>query len=1527
AGAALAASALAAWVLGSAPAGSAPTPVTVRLVDADTQQPVAPGTRVKYVANVDNSLDPAASPGDPLTLNGPGLGEVATYSPVADAGNGAVGANGAVGLSLEPGKYLVSLDVPDYKLGGAYITVAAGGANTFTTQLTPYRLDPGSGAKGLKLARLVVRAFEDTKPVNQAEDVPREAGLAGFHVTIADAVGEVTVDYFGDPLCGGQCLTGPDGEVTITNLPPGKYEVKAIPPDGSGWIQTTTIEGTLGIDAWLLEDDDGTGQGIGEGVGIPAVLHGFVKAKSFPAPAPGETRGTITGQVKTLVEFIGSTNPFQPTTPVKNPYVALVDIGRNDEQVYTGQGDAGGNFTIPNVPPGTYQLAYWDPPLDHFMEFITVNVGPTAANPGNSLTQNLGVIGTPGWFGRISGTVFKDLDGNGRRDAGEPPMAGEPVGLRFGDGTVYTGSTSDAQGRYDMPEIFPFARWLVQEIGFARNKSTGAAAHDVYWANGLQGQLLTPRPEIEAVFPEDTLTLNTLTWFGARSVVDWGKRAYRPGENGGISGIVFHATTRNELDPRLQANEDYEPGLPGVTLRLYGWNAATRTRSAYPIAEATTDHWTRPPAAGEAPCDMTDELGRPLGDPLGIGARCAEVGSLMNEVKEGVFDGGYAFTELTNDPATGAALAAPVSPIPPGDYVVEVVRPAHYQVVREQDINTDQGDAFIPQIPPAECVGAPNAVSDPRSPYDGQTRPLCDQRLVTLQDGQNAAADFHLFVDTGVTTPGEQGINPPGRIWGMVLDDVTIETNPNRRMYGDKVGIPNVPVGIRDFSGRLVTTVNTDAHGFFDVLVPSTRTINCPTPAGVCPAVYRVVTNDPGDPGAPNANYNLRYQTRPFKYEVWPGKTTVADIAPLPAANNPTDNSCGIPQGTPEVYVLTGDPYVRTSATAALRTKTVRGRGFGTRGTASRVLVGGTAVTILSWADDSITFRVPPGHPAGPGQLVVRAQNGRTSRAALTLHVIGGGYTPPVRHVDPGQSVQAAIDAAPPRALIVVRAGVHFESVILNKAVWLQGVGAGTGPAIPGSTIDGRFFDNVRAAWLARLAGTPYASNANDTDVMPGAAITIVARENDFRLPGPGQFITAPAIDGFAITGNHWGEYAGGIHVYAFGTGTRITNNRFEGNFGVTGGAVTLGQALAGNSFNDDVTIERNRILRNGGLRLAGAVGIFAGADRYRVIDNDVCGNYSGEYGGGISHYGTSRAGRIARNVIAFNEAFDESGGIMVAGEIPAPPAVIGTPSGGVTIDANWIQGNLSHDDGAGIRLLRPLTSRIRITNNMVVSNIATDIGGGIALDDAANVEIVNNTIADNASTSTAIDADGQPHSAGLVTYYHSTPFLAALRADDPGAANFSDPSLFNNVFWQNKAWTFDRATNGATFQRVIDLEVIGVPPAGEPVGRLRPRRSILTVDYPAAGATHPTNRVGTDPLFGQRYEMPFTAGWFVLDANVPGRVLITPTYPAGITGDYHVAAGSPAVALGVAALAGVAAPTHDYDGDARPQPPGWDAG
>ena len=207
---------------------------------------------------------------------------------------------------------------------------------------------------------------------------------------------------------------------------------------------------------------------------------------------------------------------------------------------------------------------------------------------------------------------------------------------------------------------------------------------------------------------------------------------------------------------------------------------------------------------------------------------------------------------------------------------------------------------------------------------------------------------------------------------------------------------------------------------------------------------------------------------------------------------------------------------------------------------------------------------------------------------------------------------------------------------------------------------------------------------------------------------------------------------------------------------------------------------------------MAGGIGLFNGADGYEVARNDVCGNFSAEYGGGISALGFSPNGRIHDNRIYFNRSYDEGGGIMIAGELPANPDPLSPGAGPVNIYNNLIQANLSNDDGGGIRFLMAGNFPMNVYNNFIVNNVSTHEGGGIGLNDAPNVRFYNNTVMKNLTTATAVTSNGAAAPAGLSTSMNSTPLQATLPGGSP---LFSNPLLFNNIFWDNRAGTRSLST------------------------------------------------------------------------------------------------------------------------------------
>jgi hypothetical protein len=923
-----------------------------------------------------------------------------------------------------------------------------------------------------------------------------------------------------------------------------------------------------------------------------------------------------------------------------------------------------------------------------------------------------------------------------------------------------------------------------------------------------------------------------------------------------------------------------------------------------PLDSVETDSWF-----DNLPTDCTfpDFYGTGLtSDP-----ECHELPRTWLQVKDGVFDGGWAFEDVS-----------------PGKYIVEVVPPDGYQVIKEEDQNTDQGDDYIPMVPPPPCAGPLHLVNDPRNPADGEMTPLCDSRFVTVRDGFNAGAEFFLMIDNALP--------PPGLLRGLLLDDLTLELNPASPIYAEKRGIPNAPIGILDFEGNEIARAYSDGDGYWEVLLPSTYTALCPIPSGICPGMYQVVGNYPGTPQNPDPQWNPNYGTLRLVFDIWPGKTTYADVAIFPITGFVQDPAsgfedppvCDISTGTPDLQSVS-QPYgsVGTSFTIA-------GAGFGATQGSGSVTLDGVAQTITGWSDTAIGVTVA-GVTPGARQLLVRNSSGATGPVGITFHVLGTGYNPTQIHVDgatgsdttgtgsvgaPYKTIQKALDVTPDGRLILVHPGVYFESLLVDERVKLQGYGTSG----PGSTvIDGRFFNfgGISAAdFAAKIAAVAYDGPAT---VPMGQVITVLAENGEFTSAFNAQ------IDGFAIRGgsrvrgNRTAPAQGGaVYGHAFTRFLNVSNNLVQSNGGNLGGALVFGRPNtpnpdSGNALdnqNDSVRMHHNRVLNNGGVSLAGAIALFNGTENYQIDHNVICGNYSAEYGGGISHWGMSPGGKIHDNEILFNYAFDEGGGVMIAGEEPAGnnPEL---GSGAVTVERNRFQGNVTNDDGGALRVLLAAASTIRVVNNLIVNNLATDHGGGISIDEATDVRIINNTIAKNISTSTAedapIDPDATPAVPGAIV---TLPQGAGVTADQ-----FANPVLFNNILWENAAYYLD-GTGGVASAGYIDLEKKGT---GAP-GFLNPRYSILTVAY--GGGSN--NIVGSDPQFLSEVDTQFVAVAFTGDPSFV-TVLIQSS-PGDPQGDYHVTfPTTPARNTGTSGLqsALIGAPCDDFDGDGRPNGAAHDIG
>ena len=268
----------------------------------------------------------------------------------------------AAGLTLDPGRYLVSVLADGYKLDGTPFTIPMETPGVVVVPLQPLPLPT---------ATIKAQVFADVTEANGQYD-PGEDGLSGFAGKITDYLGQVNTDVFGNPLCttyastdangngiqdpGEIDLSGPDYEPTLVHLGgkclsgdinmdgvvngadtslynslgldpspgPGRPDdpepraepLRAVgrPADGPSWIQTTTLEGNHDWDAWVMEGSTGLDtEFVVAGEPFPATIFGYLPGPTdsyWPRTTTGSQRGRH-GTIKGVVDAMRHLHPAE----------------------------------------------------------------------------------------------------------------------------------------------------------------------------------------------------------------------------------------------------------------------------------------------------------------------------------------------------------------------------------------------------------------------------------------------------------------------------------------------------------------------------------------------------------------------------------------------------------------------------------------------------------------------------------------------------------------------------------------------------------------------------------------------------------------------------------------------------------------------------------------------------------------------------------------------------------------------------------------------------------------------------------------------------------------------------------------------------------------------------------------------------------------------------------------------------------------------------------------------------------------
>ncbi len=932
------------------------------------------------------------------------------------------------------------------------------------------------------------------------------------------------------------------GMALIKNINPGRLDVWATPGadravKGEHWVQVSTLEGTHANDTFIKPGEPPYWQEFG-----PPGFHSFIgfinpdhiaavnkaqkgtttvtgRVPSLHMDRPRPTMSNLNNSCATGTNADGS--PVNPTDPSCRAaldsttcYVAVNSTSGTGATVAMATCDQYGNFSIAGVPAGQHELVIWDQWLDQIIAYKALTVAPGATS------VIAGDIPVFTWFTRIEQSAYQDLNGDGVREDNEPGVAQIPMNIRFRDGSISNFLSTDSSGSVTANELFPLFNWYVLESDTTRYTGTGVMT--AYDAGGqpdkvtktvtdlnnvshptdyrgilnsaeaypLDAPLQVPNAVYTAgttqrIDPGYTLTEGTQGYINQTAHLDWGKRPYVAGENGGITGMVYYASTRGFDDPSLEVQFSWEPGVAGVPVNLYQ-EVKNADGSVTRVLVDRTTTWSWDAAAAQLHCPGEPDYSAtnaPGTDPFvnvtlaksqvakgqteaSAKTACYDGQHSFNQIQPTVYDGRYKFptancTICTPNPAIGtiipagskAALGTASTVLPNGNYIVELVVPPGYEIVKEEDKNILIGDTYIAPYAATQfmgvgnifivpdqatlndanvpggnlasafpsCVGADHVVPDyltlfPDSgqfaPYAGQTRPLCDHKEVGVTDQGQGGADFQLFTQTPIA----------GHISGIMLNDAAAEFDPYNPAFLEKASLPNAPISVRDYNGVEIQRVYNDRYGTFNNLVPSTWEANIPNPSGYAPNMLTYCMNDPGPIADPAGTldpktgkvrlitdpmYNPMFSNFCYNWPSMPGITTYLDTPVLPVSAYASASSyepvdCAYPggtpanPGTPAIYRVDGsNAFAGAPANVGPVVDLARGR------TLTITALGDVQVANPAYeGPNAVSITCPSGATCNqPNQPKITRHYGFGSTAGtvqvgtLTLTVANGGWT------------------------------------------------------------------------------------------------------------------------------------------------------------------------------------------------------------------------------------------------------------------------------------------------------------------------------------------------------------------------------------------------------------------------------------------------------------------------------------------------------------------------------------------------------
>jgi len=603
-------------------------------------------------------------------------------------------------------------------------------------------------------------------------------------------------------------------------------------------------------------------------------------------------------------------------------------------------------------------------------------------------------------------------------DAGGPADGSKSCGTSAGP-NPQCGGSSIASGLANTYENNPLPASLIVP------GSVPCATADCFTEAGLGGIAsgVKRTTGYSSTPPNSTGRIDPPFWFGSYgwqgyigqgNFLEFGKKPFATNETGPIHGHVIYASTRPFDNPQLLLQAKWEPLVAHVTVNLYQEGVAADGTTTLKLIDTTQtsswDDWVqgfRPDGIPNMNCPgqqgSTDPFYYALQDqpqyldwynaqhnggtlhtlPNHSQFKCYDGMHTWNQLQPAPYDGMYSFPSVTGfDPVTGKPIgtnckACVNNPdasdpyrfgtpmLPAGKYVVEVVVPPGYELVKEEDKNILIGDNFIapaavqfpglasavyilpdqaqlsssynpsnPQNPTNSlgripslvsnegdtgsveeywpCVGEMRQVPDyislfPQSlevsPFAGAMRPLCDRKEVTLNYQGSAVTKFYIFTSAHVSS----------HFQGIILDDFASEFDPFSPQFGEKFAPSYLPVGVKDWTGNAVNRVYSDQFGLYNGLNYSTWEVNPPNPTGYAPTMMVMCMNDAGLGSTPDPLFQPGYSQFCYELPFMPGQTGYFDTPVVPveafASGSYNRADCAYPDATPAIKsVVNADP-------------------------------------------------------------------------------------------------------------------------------------------------------------------------------------------------------------------------------------------------------------------------------------------------------------------------------------------------------------------------------------------------------------------------------------------------------------------------------------------------------------------------------------------------------------------------------------------------------------------------------------------